>query len=83
MNTLLILLMAVFFLWAGVVCLHRPRQVVAFVVGFFARASDNPDLTAAWGQSPVLIMIVRLFGILSLINFMLQLYLLTAMPAAA
>ncbi len=78
MDSIMIILMAVFFLWAGVVCLHRPRQVVHFVVGFFARASGNPGLLAAWGQSSALILIVRLFGVLSLINFILQLYLLSA-----
>lgn len=77
MDTLMILMMAVFFLLAGVVCLHRPRQVVHFIVGFFARASGNADLVSAWGQSGALVFLVRLLGVLSLINFILQMYLLS------
>ncbi len=78
----MILLMAVLFLWAGVACLHRPRQVVQFILTFFARASGNPGLLSAWGQSGALILFVRLLGVLSLINFVLQLYLLIT-PAMA
>lgn len=71
------LLMAVFFLWVGVACLHRSRDVVRFLAAFFARASGNPDLLETWGGSGGLALLVRVFGVLSLINFMLQLYLLT------
>lgn len=77
MDTLLNLLMAVFFLWVGVACLHRARDVARFVVAFFARASGNPELFDAWGGSGGLVMLVRVFGVMSLINFVLQLYLLT------
>lgn len=83
MDMILTLLMAGFFLWAGIVCIHRSRQVVHFILTFFAGASGNPDLVGQWGQSAMLIFIVRLLGVMSLINFVLQLYLLTASPAAA
>lgn len=76
------ILMAAFFLLAGVACLHRPGQVLNFIVTFFARASGNPGLLSAWGQSGALILLMRVFGVLSLINFIMQLYLLSA-PAVA
>lgn len=82
MNAILTILMAAFFLWVGIVFIQRPRRVVEWILAYFARATGNPQLFAGAAHNRMLVFMVRLFGVLALINFILQLYILTApLPA--
>lgn len=76
MNSVVTLIMAVFFLWVGVACLHRPQRVQYWLVNFYK--SNRPDRRApAWMQGRGLTFFIRVVGALCLVNFITQVYLLT------
>lgn len=69
------LLMALFFLWVGVLCLHRPERVQQWLVSFYK--SNRPEHDApAWMQAKGTTFFIRVLGALCLVNFITQLYLL-------
>lgn len=69
------LLMAVFFLWLGVTCLHRPQRVQQWLISFYKQ--NKPDgAVPGWLQGNGIILFTRLFGVLCMVNFFLQVYLL-------
>lgn len=75
------LLMALFFLWVGVLCLHRPDRVQQWLVGFYK--SNRPEHEApAWLEGKGIALFIRVIGFLCLVNFITQVYLLMH-PAAA
>ena len=75
MNDFVTLIMAVMFLWAGVVCIHRPQRVQQWLVGFYMQ--NKPNSTApGWMQSCTLVYFIRVVGLLCMVNFISQLYLL-------
>jgi len=74
--TFVTLLMALFFLWIGVACLHRPQRVQQWLVSFYK--SNRPEHQApAWMEGKGVTLFIRVIGLLCLINFITQLYLLT------
>lgn len=68
--------MALWFLFMGVICLHRTRQLQQW----FARFSQSVPAAAAWQfffdwtQTNNFIMVTRFFGVLSMINFVMLFY---------
>lgn len=73
--TVTTLLMALFFLWVGVLCLHRPDRVQQWLVGFYK--SNRPKHEApTWMQSKGMALFIRVIGALCLVNFISQVYLL-------
>ena len=76
MNRFVTMVMALFFLWAGVVCLHRPLQVQQWLVTFYRQ--NKPDgQVPAWMTGRGLVLFTRLMGLLCMVNFIMLLYLLT------
>jgi len=76
MNSLVTMIMALFFLWVGVVCLHRPQQVQQWLVAFYRQ--NKPDGHApAWLSGRGVVLFTRIMGLLCMVNFIMLLYLLT------
>ena len=69
-------LMGIWFLIMGVICLHRTRQLQAW----FGRFYESVPAAAAWKfffdwtQSDSFVLVTRLLGILSIINFLMLFY---------
>jgi len=80
MTDFISLLMAIFFLVAGVLCINRPKQIINWSIAFFSQVStDMPDMSR-WTQSSGVIFFIRLLGFLALINASMQIYLLSYSP---
>jgi hypothetical protein len=76
MNSFVTLMMALFFLWVGVYCLHRPQQVQQWLVAFYRQ--NRPDgRVPSWLSSRGVVVFTRFMGLLCMINFIMLLYLLT------
>lgn len=76
MNSFVTMIMALFFLWAGVYCLHRPRQVQQWLVTFYRHNKPDGEVPV-WLSGRGVVQFTRLMGVLCMINFVMLLYLLT------
>lgn len=77
MDDLLNIIMAFFFLLAGVVCIQRPRPLLAWIFAYFARAGLLQDGPPVWAQGSGIILFIRFLGFLALLNFTMHLSYLT------
>ncbi|NOY62577.1 MAG: hypothetical protein GXP10_05365 [Gammaproteobacteria bacterium] len=79
MNTFITILMAILFLLAGISCLNRTKEIQRWLIQFFETspviARDHP--LARWTQQTSFIMLVKLIGVLSIINFIMLAYVIT------
>lgn len=77
------LVMALFYLAAGVICVQKPHGLARLIYAFFHNARGQGMLSANWQASTKVVVAIRLFGLLSLLNFAMQVYLLTGSAAPA
>ncbi len=73
MDGVLNFIMAFFFLVAGIVCIQRPRQLLAWMFAYFTRAGLFQDGPPPWAQGSGIILFIRILGFLSLLNFTMHL----------
>ncbi len=65
--------MAFFFLVAGIVCIQRPRRLLAWLLAYFSRAGLFQEGPPSWTQGPGILLFIRILGFLSLLNFTMHL----------
>ncbi|HFD92828.1 MAG TPA: hypothetical protein ENJ22_06020 [Gammaproteobacteria bacterium] len=73
MDSALNSIMAFFFLLAGIVCIQRPRQLLAWLLAYFTRAGLLQEGPPGWAQGSGIILFIRILGFLSLLNFTMHL----------
>jgi len=72
MDQMLALLMGLFFLVAGIVCIAKTKFLVLAGVGFFRKMHQDEHFMEAWEDKPLVLNLVKVFGFLSLLNFTVQ-----------
>ncbi len=73
MDQIMALLMGLFFLVAGIVCIAKTKSLVLMGVRFFRKMHQDEQFMEAWEDKPLVLNLVRVFGFLSLLNFTVQL----------
>ncbi|NOY72384.1 MAG: hypothetical protein GXP14_08405 [Gammaproteobacteria bacterium] len=73
MDQIMALLMGLFFLIVGIVCIAKTKVFVLAVVTFFRKMHQNEQFMDAWEHKAVVLNVVRFFGFLALLNFTVQL----------
>jgi len=73
MDQMLALLMGLFFLATGVVCIGKTGPLILSVVTFFRRAHQNEQIMENWENKILVVYLVKFLGFLALLNFTVQL----------
>ncbi|MDH5544100.1 MAG: hypothetical protein OEZ43_00820 [Gammaproteobacteria bacterium] len=68
--------MGVWFLFMGVVCLHRTHQIQQWFGNFYEKvpAAAAWKFFFDWTQSKNFVFVTRILGVLSMINFLMLFY---------
>lgn len=81
MGSMFTTLMAVFNLWLGVTCVHRPQNVQKVLARFYQ--SNRPGVPVpGWLEGRALLLFTRLVGFMCLLNFIMLFYFLLHPEAA-
>ena len=68
------LLIALIFLAVGIACINRPARIVQWISDAVLRASHGEIKEPGWIKGRVIIIVIRLLGVLALLNAVMLIY---------